>query len=75
MLFLQGYLESAVSKCTCLCFGFSGKNNWKEILDCENILWGLASEQGSVMIICLLVSTGAKYGASIYGLYTYSYRA
>ena len=51
------------------------ENNWKEILVCENILWGLASEQGSVMIIGLLVNTGAKYGASIYGLYTFSYRA
>ena len=70
MLFLQGDLESIVSRCTCLCFDFgdfSGKNNWKEIIDCERLLRGLASGQGSVMITGLLVNTGAKYGASIYG--------
>ena len=49
-----------------LCFGFvnfSGKNNWKEIIDCESLPWGLASGQSSVMIIDLLVNTGDKYGA------------
>ena len=52
----------------CFDFGdFSGKNNWKEIIDCERLLRELASGQGSVMIIGLLVNTGAKYGASIYG--------
>ena len=69
MLFLQGYLESTVMNCTCLCFGFSdfsGKNNWKEIIGCESLSWGLASGQSSVVIIGLLVNTGAKYGASIY---------
>ena len=48
MLFLQGHLESNVSKYTCLCFGFSdfsGKNNCKEIIGCENLSRGLASGQ------------------------------
>ena len=57
----------------CFDFGdFSGKNNWKEIIDCESLSRGLASGQNSVMIIGLLVNIGAKYGASICGLYTYS---
>ena len=49
----------------CLCFGFvefSGKNNWKEIIDCKSSVWGLASGQSSSMIIGLLLNTGAKYG-------------
>ena len=69
LLFLQGYLKSTVSKCMCLCFGFgdfSGKNNWKEIIDCESFSRVLASGQSNVMIIGLLVNTGAKYGASVY---------
>ena len=63
MLLLQGYLESTVNKCTCLCFDFgdfSGKKNWKEITDWESLLQGLASGKGSVMIIGLLVNTVAK---------------
>ena len=75
LLVLQGCLESTVSKCTCLCFGFgdfSGKSNLKEIIGCESLSRGLASGHSSVMIIGLLVNTGAKYGASIYGLCTYS---
>ena len=46
---------------------FLGKNDSKEIIDCESLLQGLVSEQG------LLANTGAKYGASIYSFYTYSY--
>ena len=75
LLFPQGYLGSTVSKCTCLCFGFgdfSGKKNWKEIIDCESLLQGLAWGQSSVMTVILPVNTGATYGASIYGLYTCS---
>ena len=61
LLFLQGYLESTISKCSCLRFGdFSGKNNWKKIIDCKTFSRGLASVQSSV-IIGLLVNTGAKY--------------
>ena len=45
----------------------SGKNNWKEIIDCKSLLRGLASRQSSVVIIGLLVNTGAKYGTSKYG--------
>ena len=54
---------------------FSRKNNWKEIIDSESLLQELASGQGSVMIIGLLVNTGAKHGALIYGLCTYFYWA
>ena len=43
----------------------------KEIIDCDSLSRGLISGQSSVMIIGLLVNTGAKYGASTYGLYTY----
>ena len=53
--------------CMCFDFGdFSGKNIWKKIIDWESLLWGLASEQSSLMIIGLFVNTGAKYGPSIY---------
>ena len=75
LLYLQGYLESTVSKCLLLWFDFgdfSGKNNCKEIIDCESLSRGLASGQSSVMIIGLLVNTEVRYGASIYGLYIYS---
>ena len=72
LLFLQGYLESTVSLCPVFS-DFSGKNNWKEIIVCKSLLRGLASGQSSDMIICLLVNTGAQYGAWIYGLYTYSW--
>ena len=65
-LFLQGSLESTVSKCTHFGFGdFSGKYNWKGIIDFKSLSQGLASGQSSFMIIGLLVNTGAKYGASI----------
>ena len=46
MPFLQCYLESTVSKFLYLCFGFydfSGKNSWKEIIDCKILSRGLAS--------------------------------
>ena len=75
LLFLQGYLKSTVSKYPYLCFGFgdfSGKNNWKEIIDCDSLSRGLASGQSSVMTTGLLVNIWTKYGPSIYGLYTYS---
>ena len=42
-------------------------------VDCKSLLQGLASGEGSVMIIGLLVNTGAKFGAAIYDLYTYYY--
>ena len=70
--------QQYASACACLCFGFgdfSGKNNWKKIIDFEIVLRELASGSGSVMIIGLLVNTGAKYVALIYDLYTYSYWA
>ena len=57
LLFVQSYLESTISKCTCLCFNFgnfSGKNNWKEIIDCESLSWALASGQSSVVILVCL---------------------
>ena len=41
LLFLKRYLESTVSKCACLYFGFgdfSGKNNCKQIIDCKSVL-------------------------------------
>ena len=38
---------------------------------CESLSRGLASGKSSVMIIGLIVNTGAKYGASICDLYTY----
>ena len=69
LLFLRGYPESTVSKCMFLCFDFgdfSGKNNWKEIIDYKSLSQGLASGQSSVMTTDLLVNTGAKYGASIH---------
>ena len=63
LLFLQGYLESTVSKCTCLCFDFgdfSGKKKLKRNNKLgKSLLQGLASGQGSVMIVGLLVNTGA----------------
>ena len=52
--------------------GFCWKNYWKEIIGSKILSQGVASGQSSVMIIGLLVNTGAKYGASIYDLYTYS---
>ena len=42
------------------------------MIGCESVSGVLASGQSSVVIIGLLVNTGAKYGASIYDLYTYS---
>ena len=56
-------------KCKCVCFGFSdfsGKINWKKIIGCESLSQGLASGHSSVIIIRLLVNTGAKYVGSIY---------
>ena len=44
------------------------ENTVSKIIDCESLFLGLASGQGSVMIFGLLVNTGAKHGASIYGL-------
>ena len=52
---------------------FREKQLKRNKIDCESLLRGLVSGYGSVMITGLLVNTGAKYGASIYGLYIYSY--
>ena len=58
----------------CLYFDLSGfcwKNNWKEIIGCKSLSQGLASGQTSVMIIGVLVNTGAKYGASIWFIHLF----
>ena len=55
-----------------IAISLGGKRVRKEIIGCESLARGLALGQSSIMIIGLLVNTGAKYGASEYDLYTYS---
>ena len=53
----------------CLCLGFSdfsAKNNSTEIIGCKSLSRGLASRHSSIIIIGLLVNTGAEYSASVF---------